>query len=69
MSEHGVRKHAPYPASSAERLYLCPGSKRMEDAVPSRAESIYAKRGTLAHHIMEMAFDNNEREAASAVVF
>lgn len=69
MSEHGVRKHAPYPASSAERLALCPGSKRMEDAVPPRAESIYAKRGTLAHYIMEVAFDNGEREAASAVVF
>lgn len=55
MSEHGVvhRLHAPYPASSAERLYLCPGSKRMEDAVPPRAESVYAAEGTRGHYLLE----------------
>lgn len=67
MSEHGGKMHAPLPASSAERLALCPGSRAAEAAVPERAESSYAKRGTLAHHILlDIALPRGLRNAVEA---
>ncbi len=47
------RAHALLSASSAKKWINCPPSARLEDSIPEK-ESIYAKEGTLAHHICEL---------------
>ena len=51
---HSERAHALLSASGASRWLSCPPSARLEDEIPDKGSSEFAKEGTTAHELAEL---------------
>lgn len=60
--------HSVYGASSADRWFACPGSIERAKRAPERAESFYAREGTVAHALGEYAIERGLRRPPEDLV-
>lgn len=57
-----MTEHSRFSPSSAHRWIPCPGSMKLEEALPPQETSSYAEEGTAAHELAELILNSDEQD-------